>query len=472
MANRYAITNGNWSNSAIWDNYATLGFPTSSDIVRPNGYSVVIDQNITILQLTNNASSPAVAGGVFLLANGITITSSSAATPVLYSQYTTGISTTTGSLVAISESNSATIIGNVTNTGVNNYHYTIYKTGTSNLTITGSLTSAGGSAFQIPLVDASAGNTYILGNLQGGAASNVNPAVRILNSCSLYVVGNVVGSGLSNGGGINIEGGSSGIVDVRGNVSAGANTGPGIYSTVQRTINIVGNVTSAGGNGVSLSGANSLLTITGSVIATANASNINNSAGANTSIYISGSVIGGPTHTSGVVYKTTTGTMQIIGPITSGLSGPGIDTNANVTNLFLTGPFYNRNNRNAVLSPMFQLLSGSTTTWIFDTETALEQRTLYTQNYPGNFPSASNVRQGTVFGDTNQFTGTAVIPPTGSVLKGVPVDNVTGSASFTTQNVWDINTNNLTTTGSLGARLRNVATVATDGAAIASKGKL
>jgi hypothetical protein len=62
-ANRYAIANGNYSNPAIWN--GGLGVPAADDTVRPNGFTVVIDQSITAAILTNNASSPAVAGGGF-----------------------------------------------------------------------------------------------------------------------------------------------------------------------------------------------------------------------------------------------------------------------------------------------------------------------------------------------------------------------------------------------------------------------
>ena len=108
----------------------------------------------------------------------------------------------------------------------------------------------------------------------------------------------------------------------------------------------------------------------------------------------------------------------------------------------------------------------------FDTETYGEQRTLYTADFPGNFPATTNVRQGTVFGDTSQFTGTVAIPSASNVLKGVPVDTTTGSASFTTQNVWSVLTSSLSATGSIGERLVSASTVATDANLITLTGTL
>jgi hypothetical protein len=70
MANRYAVATGNWSNPAIWDG-GTL--PQAGDVVRPNAFTVTIDQNITVTELRNDASAPAVQGGVFTFGAGITI---------------------------------------------------------------------------------------------------------------------------------------------------------------------------------------------------------------------------------------------------------------------------------------------------------------------------------------------------------------------------------------------------------------
>ena len=56
MANRYAVANGNFSNPAIWDNGAV---PLSGDSVYANGFTIVVDQNITANILSN--SVPAIA---------------------------------------------------------------------------------------------------------------------------------------------------------------------------------------------------------------------------------------------------------------------------------------------------------------------------------------------------------------------------------------------------------------------------
>ena len=252
---------------------------------------------------------------------------------------------------------------------------------------------------------------------------------------------------------------------------------PGITNRITGRINILGNGyggagVSGGSNGIRNNGSG-IITITGSLYSilipstgnTTNAGARNSSTG---TIIISGSVIAGY---GTALINESTGIIIVTGPIYSNINTPGIQSTS-TGNVFATGPFYNTNGRNAVYAVNLQLLSGSTPTWTFDTETNLEQRTLYTADFPGNFPSASNVRQGTVFGNTGQFTGTVAMPSASNVLKGVPLDNTTGSASFNTQNVWSVATTSLNASNSIGARLRNIATVATDAASIITKGTL
>jgi hypothetical protein len=75
------------------------------------------------------------------------------------------------------------------------------------------------------------------------------------------------------------------------------------------------------------------------------------------------------------------------------------------------------------------------------------------------------------FGVTYQSgskTGTAYIPAASSVGFGVPVDNTTGTAALTPASVWDAATSSLTTSGSIGERLKNASTVDTTGDQLAA----
>jgi len=441
MPNRWPIASGNWSNSAIWSGSL---IPTASDVVYANGRIVNIDTNVSFTTLRHDASASAViAGGFFIPNNGVTMTGN------ILSAYGTGV--ITEHVLRCTGSNSSTLIGNISTSG-NNFMVAVSMANGSSLTITGSvqcssLTSGGGTTNRAILMN-STGSLLITGSVLSGGSGNSLATIHVTAAGTIRIIGNVTSL-------------------------VGALPGPVILVQGNPNITIQGDVISGVSTAINVNTGTSTLTITGSVYQSpaATATSQILVGGTRCDINISGSIFAGPAAPG--ISCTITGNSTLRGPIYASILFPGISFTTATTHIVnATGPFYNVNNRNAVFAPNIQLLSGSTTTWTFDTDTALEQRTLYTQNWPGNFPSASNVRSGVVFGDTNQFTGTVAIPPTGSVLKGVLVGNATGSASFDTQNVWGINTNLLTVTGSLGARLRNTSTVATDGAAIASKGKL
>jgi hypothetical protein len=309
-------------------------------------------------------------------------------------------------------------------------------------------------------------------NLTTGGGTN-NRAIFSTSSGSLRISGSVASGGNGSGqGAIHINGNTT--VDIRGEVSSRGLTlqGPAIFTQGNANINIVGDVVTSAVVAINMSTGTSVLTITGSIyqLPTSPSTLQINIGGTRCDVNVSGSVSAG--NASSAIFHATLGNSTLRGPISSSNFFPGVIFGNASHVLNATGPFYNVNNRNAVYAQTLQLLSGSTPTWTFDTETYGEQRTLYTLNYPGNFPATTNVRQGTVFGDTNQFTGTVAIPSASNVLKGVPVDATTGSASFSTQNVWSVATSSLSATGSIGARLRNASTVATDANLITSKGTI
>lgn len=62
MAERYAVSNGNWSNTATW-NGGTL--PGIYDDVYANGYIVTIDQDVTCTTLNTRSGTVPVGGGTF-----------------------------------------------------------------------------------------------------------------------------------------------------------------------------------------------------------------------------------------------------------------------------------------------------------------------------------------------------------------------------------------------------------------------
>jgi hypothetical protein len=82
-------------------------------------------------------------------------------------------------------------------------------------------------------------------------------------------------------------------------------------------------------------------------------------------------------------------------------------------------------------------------------------------------PIPANVRYGTVYAN-GSLVGTLRMPNASSVAYGVAVDNTIGSAVLTPQSVWDFAIANLNTSGSIGERLKKVATVDSTGAQLSS----
>jgi hypothetical protein len=453
MPNRWAISSGNWSNSAIWN--GGLGLPTASDDIWANGFNVFVDQDITARTLRNHpVTSPVIAAGGSFITTGsrtITCTLTNAGTGSI-GTFTTVYGgfichSTTSSVLIVTGSDLVNIVSDIMGTlSASPESVLIRNNGIVN--ITGSI--AGYTNIGVNVSTVSSGTLNISGSIRGnyirigGGASSFGLNTSVAKT--INIIGDVIGEAGSNANSIII--GASSIIDIKGNI-----------------------FTRGGFAAITMNTGTSTLTITGSIYQqTGNASVVVNIGGTLCNVNTSGSISSG---ISGIALQHATfGTSNLRGPISSSSTFPGVIFSNASHILSATGPFYNVNNRNAVYAQNLQLLSGSTPTWTFDTETFGEQRTLYTQNFPGNFPSTSNVRQGTVFGDTNQFTGTVAIPSTGSVLKGVPVDNITGSASFTTQTVWSTPTSSLTASNSLGSRLRNTATVASDGILIALTGSL
>jgi hypothetical protein len=85
----------------------------------------------------------------------------------------------------------------------------------------------------------------------------------------------------------------------------------------------------------------------------------------------------------------------------------------------------------------------------------------------GQVPAQSDVRFGVSYQGGSK-TGSAYIPAAASVGFGVPVDNTTGTAALTPASVWDAATSSLTTSGSIGERLKNASTVDTTGDQLAA----
>jgi hypothetical protein len=165
-------------------------------------------------------------------------------------------------------------------------------------------------------------------------------------------------------------------------------------------------------------------------------------------------------------------TLLTSGSIISSTNTPGISSTSTSATVRVTGPLINQNNINAVYSPKIQLLSNSTPTYTLQSDTFPRSVTFYDVAYTSSLPAQTDVRSGSLYGGANEFSGSMVIPSTGSVRYGVPIDNTTGSATLTPQDIFDYAVSSLTGSNTIGSRLQNISTVQTTAATIAAfKGK-
>jgi hypothetical protein len=428
MANYKAITNGDWSNLAIWQDNSSGSFvastvlPGASDVVYFNNFTVQIDVNVTVSQIRNDSSTGVTAGGSGVVSASRTVNANITAGNT--GNATIIISAGSGSVVNIN--------GNLGQVSINNNNKTISITGTCTVNVVGDLTTNqntnNGSACNV--IDITVGATVnVTGDIFSGAQTAFVPSQRTI-SCAANSTLNVVG---------NIYAGTSG-----------------------RGMSCIGVV----GGGVNVN-------VTGNVYGGTTSDTLNTNAG----IGIIGAI-------SNVVVNTT-------GIVEAGSNTPALFGSYNTTGQFRhTGIVKDGGfGHTAVLAPYF-FIENSPSQYEFK-RSNLTTNILYTFDLSDN-PAQNNVRSGVVYGPANIFTGTCAVPPANTVSVGVPVDNTVGTAQLDANALaaslsatltpslsaslppaiapllWDEDVANLNTPNSIGERVKNCATVATTGAQIAA----
>ena len=517
MANRYAVASGNWSNTATW-NGGTL--PTSADDVRPNGFNVTIDQNITVLSLRNDASAPAVAGGTFTLTGNFTINISSdiqcfATNLLTYNgtgtAYITGTnagaaiisSTTTNTTSTVTHSGTGTlivdmVINSCITSEVNRYNIQVTGGGTLNLlkqVSKGTFANfpSGSAAIAITTTAGATLNTIsVIGTSAIGYT--INSSIRT----TINVVGNITGaamqaSGTPIGGAITMSAADS-VLNITGNITNNTGGATGelrtIFINAAAIVNMIGTVNGppSGLNGnstaIRLNTASSVLNLTGDVVGngigtgifTFGAANITGNVtggssnggairvdgGVNT---VTGIITGGSTNGLAAVYLNA-GTLNHIGTAQASSSASAIFCGTPTTStLTCTGPFLRSTSIVAIASQT--LLINAAYNPYFQFRKSDGTNVTYVDQANSNFPAVSNVRLGTTYA-SGLYTGTLNVPTAAQVLAGIAVDNTTGTLLMTPAQFWNYLISSGFTAGSIGERLQNASTVATTGGQIAS----
>lgn len=234
-----------------------------------------------------------------------------------------------------------------------------------------------------------------------------------------------------------------------GNVLAGTNNGINIASG---GMNIVGNVT--GGNGFGVYGVSvqgTVLNLTGNSLSSNTAAGVWNNGG---TVTINGSAIAVGT-SPGLLSSNGTSTVTTA---QGGITHPGVERTGGT--VVITNAVYGSTGFPPTVGLTLFTNTGNPTTQVLRQN--LTTTTLV--NPTTGFPSAANVRQGVSYA-SGTLTGTLAVPPAGAVSLGVPVDNTVGTATLTAQDFFTAIANS---SDPVAVRLRNVSTVATTAATVAS----
>ena len=366
MANKFARSNGDFNNAAIWSGLAAsmsaTSVPTIGDNAIANTFTIQITGNVACDNITNGTTYGGTAGGLFNLGNSSQLTSN--------------------------------IVGNIA--GHISFPNTVVLSGTNSSTIFASSIIA--LTNSVPVIFTSSGQ---------------------LNITSSYITGSPNSSCISNNS-------SSGLINITGNVfGGGASTAYGVNNTSTGSVILIGTAQGQNGNAINNSSTGSV-TVVGNVIGDSRGGAGIASSNAAANVRISGNLIGAPNGIPAVYAASYT-----VNPVP-----------------YQTYIRY-ANNGTGVGSDAY--LYHYTT----DSLSAF------------SIPPVSAVRAGLQYAN-NTLTGTCEIPSASAVNFGALVDNTTGTAALTSNNLFDVSVASLTATDSLGARLKNSATVESIGRIIAS----
>jgi hypothetical protein len=411
MPNRWPIASGNWSNTATWNSGATLGLPTASDDVYLNNLVVTLDQTITAASIRDSAIPGVItAGGRMEIYGDYNIT--------VTNRFFLGSAAVTNGSIQYFNSGSITITGNFP-------------------LITGAAATSARSIGNV-----GSGTINFIGNMFGYNASNTSWCLGNISSGTVNIIGNVTAG--QNSAAYGAYNSSTGTITITGNVDGGITSfnRDAIYNAGPGTIIVTGNVTGAsttpayGINNVSIG----TVTITGNVTASG-------SAGIN---------------------STTAGTINVIGQLQASTTANAVQsTSTTATNIF-SGPLINSGSRNAIYCYNVKLYDDVTTRYTIGVSGSNDTITLFSPDQVTGVPSGSDVRFGTIYGPGNELTGSMYVPHPNSVSIGVAVDNTTGSTIVKPEDLWNYALTTMTASNSIGQRLANTSTSASNAAIVNS----
>ena len=503
MPTYYARAAGN-VNAAIWATTPTgtasnlFSSFTNADTLMANNFVVTLNANTTVLEIRNDTTGGATAGGRFDLTAGVTLTANvfggttNNATCLTYSVLGTatiignikgGASAgqTNGNGVVFSGASGSilNITGNVTggdSIGANCMG--LVQSGTGTLNIMGTVT--GGTTNQNHGISASAGTINITGNVIGTTGSSVG---LTSSNANVNIIGNIIAGFGNSSSGASFSG--SGSINITGNVTGGsAQNAFGINASHTNIMNITGNVT--GGSNSASFGSIGVMVQAGGTVKITGTCTAGTAGGAqgcgavinstNGVINIIGTAVGGANAAGATIWLGQNGTLTATRAKGNGFGNgsAGLTSQPGVAGL-QTGLCrvyeieYGDLGQSPTSGPVFLFPSTSNVALFYRFGTTKKTLVDATSS-SGLLPNNSDVRSGISYNAGNNV-GTMAIPAAASVALGVSVDNTIGTAILTTGNIadiWNYPTSGISVSNSIGERLKNCSTVATMGQQLAT----
>lgn len=426
MATYYARKAGNVNAADVWATTPTgtasdvFSSFTNEDVLVTNNFSITINVDTTVMEIRNDATGGATAGGSITINNNITLTSNLIAFTAL---------------VTVPVSSSVTIIGDIYGPTISSGYANTLNLGTSSTTnIIGNLYGPTAGSSNVIAIFGGGTIVNITGNLYAGSGSPTSSSVIYVHPNGgpiINITGNLIAPQQAPAG--TIINGSSGTFTITGYVS---------------------NILIYGG----------LVTIYGDVLGS-NAANVPgvNCLGGVVNIY--GLAIGGD---RGVGVSNNGGTVNIkrakgnnFGPSAVGLTSC-VGVSSSQTSITRVEEIeYGLLGQSPTSGPII-LADLSSNVAIFAVRNSLPKTLVDSSGVFGSIPASGDVRNGVIYNLGNS-SGICVIPHPNSVVYGVPVDNTTGSGLISSQAVWNVLSSSISESGSIGQRLKNCSTVATVG---------
>ena len=426
MALVYPNASGSYETVANWYSggsaYGSL--PLAGDTICLNGNTVTIDATTTLTVtstaalagITTVATAPAAAGGGLSIVTGgfdvIATTIQVGTTTPITINHSTGTVSITATDILGSTTNSFYGV-NIVGGGIVNINANvtggsvitalgIRYAGTGTLNYTGELTS-GTHAAAYGLYAAGSGTINITGG-QYSKLGSTGACIGYTGSQVINIVGDIYSPNAPAGSGYVLlhTAATTATINITGNVYFGTNASVNHLVDAFVATNVIGNVTGGG--------------IAGKYCLTGMSTSI--------PVTVNGDVTGGSNATGYAIYSVAASIITVIGTVTAGTAN-AIYNSSSASVLKLQGNIVNVGLVSAIFSPVLQISDATVQTWIVRNSSNDADRTLYTN--PAGMPIEADVREGELYGSTNEFEGTLIVPAKSSVLTGIGTDDGVGT---------------------------------------------